>query len=76
MNVSMKKEIAEELITFKLRQIQSIIEDILLRWKEDSIDDFLEKAKDGTLEEAENDAVELKQLIFEEEKLQKMLQTL
>lgn len=76
MNVSMKKEIAEELITFKLGQIQSIIEDILLRWKEDSIDDFLEKAKDGTLEEAENDAVELKQLIFEEEKLQKMLQNL
>ncbi len=73
MNVSMKKEVAEELVTFKLKQIQILIEEILQRWNEKVIEDFLEKAKDGTLHEAENDAIELKQLVFEEEKLQNLL---
>ncbi len=76
MNVSMKKEVAEELVTFKLRQIQILIEEILQRWNEKVIEDFLEKAKDGTLHEAENDAIELKQLVFEEEKLQNLLKKL
>ncbi|MGC9781228.1 MAG: hypothetical protein HZR80_18445 [Candidatus Heimdallarchaeota archaeon] len=76
MDVSLKKEVAEELITYKLRRIQAIIEDILSRWKEKTIEEFLEKAKDGTLQEAENDAIELKQLVNEEEKLQNLLKKL
>ncbi|MCE7743671.1 MAG: hypothetical protein GPJ52_00905 [Candidatus Heimdallarchaeota archaeon] len=72
----MKKEVAEELITYKLRRIQSIIEDILSRWKEKSIEEFLQKAKEGILLEAENDAIELKQLVSEEEKLQNLLKKL
>ena len=76
MDISMKKEIAEELITYKLRRIQSIIEEILIRWNETSADKFLQKAKDGTYEEAENDAIDLRQLLLEEEKLQKLLEEL
>lgn len=76
MDVSLKKEVAEELITYKLRRIQSIIEDILTRWKEKSIEEFLQKAKEGILQEAENDAIELKQLVSEEEKLQNLLKKL
>lgn len=76
MNISLDKEVAEELITFKLRQIQPVIEEILQRWNENSIEDFLRKAQDGTLIEAENNAVELKQLVFGEEKLLKMLKNL
>ncbi len=76
MDVSLKKEVAEELINYKLRRIQAIIEDILSRWKEKTIEEFLEKAKDGTLQEAENDAIELKQLVNEEEKLQNLLKKL
>ena len=76
MDVSLKKEVAEELITYKLRRIQSIIEDILSRWKEKSIEEFLQKAKEGILLEAENDAIELKQLVSEEEKLQNLLKKL
>lgn len=76
MDVSLKKEVAEELITYKLRRIQSIIEDILSRWKEKSIEEFLQKAKEGILLEAENDAIELKQLVSEEEKLQNLLEKL
>lgn len=76
MNVSLKKEVAEELITYKLRRIHSIIEDILSRWKEKSIEEFLQKAKDGILQEVENDAIELKQLVNEKEKLQNLLKKL
>ncbi len=76
MDVRLKKEVAEELITYKLRRIQSIIEDILSRWKEKSIEEFLQKAKEGILLEAENDAIELKQLVSEEEKLQNLLKKL
>ncbi len=76
MNVSMKKEVAEELIIFKLRRIQTSIEDILARWNETSAEEFLQKAKDGRHENAENDAIGLRQLLLEEEKLQTLLKEL
>jgi len=76
MNVSLEKEVAEELITYKLRRIQGLISDILSRWNETSADSFLRKARDGTYSEAENDAIELRQLLLEEEKLQKLLESL
>jgi len=76
MNVSMKKEVAEELIIFKLRRIQTSIEDILARWNETTAEEFLQKAKDGRHENAENDAIGLRQLLLEEEKLQTLLKEL
>lgn len=72
----MKKEVAEELITYKLRQIQAVIEEILTRWNETSAEQFLQKAKDGRHENAENDAIDLRQLLIEEEKLQTLLNKL
>lgn len=69
----MKKEVAEELITYKLRRIQILIEEILTRWNETSAQPFLQKAKDGRHENAESDAIALKQLLLEEEKLQALL---
>ena len=69
----MKKEEAEELITYKLRQIQAEIEEILARWNEASAEQFLQKARDGRYENAENDAIDLRQLLLEEEKLQALL---
>jgi len=73
MDVSLKKEVAEELITYKLRRIQILIEEILTRWNETSAQQFLQKAKDGRHENAESDAIALKQLLLEEEKLQALL---
>ncbi len=73
MDVSMKKEVAEDLITYKLRRIQALIEETLTRWNETSAELFLQKAKDGRHENAENDAIALKQLLLEEEKLQSLL---
>ncbi|MFW9925014.1 MAG: hypothetical protein ACFFDW_17200 [Candidatus Thorarchaeota archaeon] len=72
----MKKEVAEDLISYKLRQIQALIEDILTRWNETSAEQFLQKAKDGRHENAENDAIALRQLLLEEEKLHKLLENL
>lgn len=73
MDIGLKKEVAEELITYKLRRIQILIEEILSRWNETSAQQFLQKAKDGRHENAESDAITLKQLLLEEEKLQTLL---
>lgn len=73
MTVSLEKEIAEDLITYKMRRIQVLISEILSRWNETSADTFLKKARNGTYPEAENDAIELRQLLLEDEKLRKLL---
>ncbi len=76
MNVSLDKEVAEELITFKLRRIQELIQSILKHWDESTAESFINKARDGTYPEAENDAIELRQLLLEEEKLKNLLDNL
>ena len=68
-SISIEKEILEELLHFKLKRIQTLIQDILNRWKENSTTDFIKKAKTGIYENAENDAIELRQLLLEEQKL-------
>ncbi len=75
MSITLDKPLAVELITFKLNYIKKEIDSILEHWNEDVIEIFLEKSKDGRLEEAENDAIELKQLMLEEEKLRNLLKT-
>ena len=74
MSISLDKSIVSDLINFKLRFITNEIESILIRWNESSVDDFLDKAKKGQLLEAENDAIELRQIIIEEKKLRSILQ--
>lgn len=76
MNVSLDKEVAEELITFKLRRVQELIHSILNHWDESTSESFINKARDGTYPEAENDAIELRQLLLEEEKLRNLLENL
>ena len=69
MKVQIDREVAEDLISYKLRKIQNEIEKILNRWNETIASHFLEKAKNKTYSEAENDAIDLKQLLLEECKL-------
>ncbi len=76
MKVHIEKEIAEDLISYKLRNVQDHIDKILNRWNETDASLFLEKAKKGTYSEAENDAIDLKQMIFEEGKLKTLLNSL
>ena len=72
----MDKDVAEDLINYKLRNIQEHIKNILERWDETEASMFLEKAKNGTYSEAENDAIDLRQLLLEEKKLNKLINSL
>ncbi len=76
MKVYMDKDVAEDLISYKLRNIQEHMNKILERWNEIEASVFLEKAKNGTYSEAENDAIDLKQLLIEESKLNKLFDSL
>ncbi|QEE16893.1 hypothetical protein DSAG12_02723 [Promethearchaeum syntrophicum] len=71
--ISIEKEILENLVSFKLKRIQTIIQEILNRWNENSTTTFIEKARNGTYENAENDAIELRQLLLEEKNLNELI---
>ena len=74
--VKLEKSEVEELINYKLRNLHKEIQNILDRWNETSIDKFVEKARDGTYEEAENDAIDIRQLVLEQKKLQELQEKL
>jgi hypothetical protein len=76
MKVHLDKDVAEDLISYKLRNIQEQINNILKRWNESDASAFLEKAKNGTYSEAENDAIDLKQLLLEEKRLNKLFNSI
>lgn len=70
--IPVEKEFLEELVGFKLKYLNEEMEKILEKWEYDSSSKFLEDAKDGTIEEAENDAITLKHLIDQRQKLLNM----
>ncbi|TKJ23101.1 MAG: hypothetical protein CEE43_05125 [Promethearchaeota archaeon Loki_b32] len=74
--VKLDKSLAEDLITSKLRILKQCIDEILARWNESSSKDFLEKTRTGIYENAEEDAVELRQLLLDYTKLQEILNNL
>ena len=76
MSVSIEKETAKELITFKLQHIQEEIQSILNKWEEDNTDDFISKAKSGTLENAEMDAISVRQLVADYKRLKDLLESI
>jgi len=76
MSVSIEKETAKELISFKLHHIQEEIQNILNRWDEDNTDDFISKAKKGILENAEMDAISIRQLLADYERLKDLLESI
>ena len=69
--VSVDKDLLINLLDFKLIRLKDEIDRILNRWDYTSSNEFLKHAKDGTLEEAEMDAIELTNLIDERERLLK-----
>ena len=71
--VKLDKSLAEDLITPKLGILKQDINEILSRWNESSTKNFLEKARMGVYRNAEDDAVELQQLLLEHTKLQDIL---
>ncbi|TXT59551.1 MAG: hypothetical protein BAJALOKI3v1_1050001 [Promethearchaeota archaeon] len=76
MSVSIEKETAKELITFKLSHIQKEIHSILNKWEENNSDDFISKAKSGALENAEMDAISVRQLVADYKRLKDLLESI
>ena len=74
--VKLDKSLAEDLITSKMRLLQQYINEILERWNETSSKEFLEKAITGVHENAEEDAIELRQILADYTKLQEILNKL
>ena len=74
--VKLDKSLAEDLITSKMRLLQQYINEILDRWNETSSKEFLEKARKGVHEKAEEDAIELRQILTDYTKLQEILNKL
>ena len=74
--ISVDKHTLEDLIDTKLRVITESIDEILKKWNYDSIDKFLTDARNGTLEEAEMDAISLKQLNADYQRLQNLLNSI
>ncbi len=73
MTVSLERKTAKELILFRLNYIQETIQSILSKWGESNIDDFLTKVKFGEIEDAEMDAITLKQLSADYKRLHELL---
>jgi len=67
--ISIKKEVLEDLVDFKLRFITNEINRILAKWNRNSIDQFLEDARAGILEESEDDAIDLTNLVDHRDEL-------
>jgi len=74
--VKLDKSLAEDLITSKMRLLQQYINEILNRWNETSSKEFLEKARMGAHENAEEDSIELRQILADYTKLQEILNNL
>ncbi len=67
--VTIEKDLAIELIDLKLRVIKQDILDILNKWGYKSTVQFLADSRDGTIQEAEDDAITLQHLIDQTESL-------
>ncbi len=67
--VSLNKELAEDLINSKLRIIVEEMEKILQKWKYDSIELFLTDSKSGKIRNAEDDAVVIQNLLDDQKEL-------
>ncbi|MCK4282522.1 MAG: hypothetical protein KAX10_10425 [Candidatus Lokiarchaeota archaeon] len=67
--IPVKKELLEELVDLKMKYLHDEVDKILQKWNYDLPTKFLNNAKDGTLEEAEDDAITLKHLLDQREEL-------
>ncbi len=76
MTIPLENEIAEDLIKFKLNSIQNTLAKILSDWNQDNAEDFLEKARSGELPEAEMDAITVRQLLKDIDKLETLLRSI
>jgi len=70
------RETVIELIVFKVKHFKETIDSILKKWNESNSYDFISKAKTGEIEDAEMDAITIKQLVADSNKLQSLLDSI
>ena len=70
--VTLDKEVAEDLVNTKLRIITEDINEILQKWNYTSVQLFLDDARSSKLRYAEDDAIVLRNLLDEKEELYKI----
>ncbi|MHA2362607.1 MAG: hypothetical protein ACXAC7_01520 [Candidatus Hodarchaeales archaeon] len=75
MTVTLNSDVAEELITFKLQSIQNTLIKVLKDWNQDNAEDFINKVKSGEIPEGEMDAITVRQLISDIDRLNSLLKT-
>jgi len=68
-SIRVEKELLEELVDLKLKFLYEEIDKILSKWEYEEPSKFLKDAKDGTVEEAEDDAITLRHLLDQREEL-------
>ena len=64
-----EESMLKDLVAFKLRHVIYAIDDILGTWGYTDATKFVNDARDGTLQEAEMDAIALRQLLADREQL-------
>ena len=67
--VTVDEDLFKDLIDFKLNNLKEEIEHLLKKWNYTSSSEFLKHTRDGTLSEAEMDAIALGNLKEQHEKL-------
>ncbi|MCE7736537.1 MAG: hypothetical protein GPJ54_16770 [Candidatus Heimdallarchaeota archaeon] len=71
--VSIRYEIAKDLVQTKQELVRREINAILKKWNQDSVEILIEKAKSGELEEAEHDAILLTNYLDELKELEHLI---
>ena len=71
--IPVDREMFEDLVRFKMNRLRVLVREILERWNETNPGTFIEKARSGAHEDAENDAIELRQLLHEASKMERLL---
>ena len=69
MSIKIERETLEELITFKMQHLQTFMRSLLNKWEEENSEDFIQKAKSGELKDAEMDAISMRQLLADHDRL-------
>ena len=76
MTITLKNEIAKDLIEFKLKSVKNTLYKILMKWDQNNAEDFIEKTRSGDLPNAEMDAITVRQLISDIEELETLFKSI
>ena len=76
MTITLKNEVAKDLIEFKLKSIKNTLNEILKKWNQENAEDFIEKARSGDLPNAEMDAITVRQIINDIDELDSLYKSI